>query len=384
MKAIINGIIVTENEVLNNKALLFDEKIIGIVPSDEAPSDSEIIDADGMLVLPGLIDLHIHGYAGADVSDGNYDDLCKMSAELVKNGVTAWCPTTMTLPLADIERAFDTIRRAMNSSGSQAKNGAVVLGANCEGPFINPAKKGAQNSRYIKPASLEFLTKNSDVIRLVTIAPEMNDFCNVIEKISNNTNITISLGHTNSDFKTAAAAIESGAAHITHLFNAMTPFTHREPGIIGAALSNDNVSCELIADTIHVSSDIFELVAKIKKNKLVLITDCMRAGGMPDGEYVLGGQNVVVKNGECRLADGVLAGSVLKLNEAIKNFNRHTSLPLYQIVNMATLNPASVIGEQERRGSIAAHKRADLVIATEDFEISKTIIGGEIKYANAF
>jgi len=376
MKAIINGIFVTENEIIKNKALIFDECIIGFSDEKDIPKSAEIIDAEGGYVISGLIDIHIHGYKGEDASDASVEGLLKMSEEIIKNGVTAWCPTVMTLSEKDTRKALDAIREAKKISEGKDFKGAVILGANCEGPFLNPEKKGAQKGDNIIAPKAELILENKDIIRLLTIAPEMDKDFEFIKEITKNSDIIISMGHSSADFSVAKAAVDAGARNVTHLFNAMSPLNHRNPGLTGLGLADNRVSCELIADTIHINPGIFEMVYSLKGEKLVLITDCMRAGGLTDGLYDLGGQEVTVKGGECRLSDGTIAGSVLKLNNALKNFKENTSLSVYEIANMASVNAAKVIGEEEKRGSIKDGKRADFVITTSDFEVLKTIKGG--------
>ena len=375
MKALTGAKIVLAGEVLEGKALLFDEKIIGFCSADELPDGTEVTDASGKLVLPGLIDVHIHGYGGHDCSDGDEEGLCRIASELVKNGVTAFCPTTMTLPYEEIEKAFDTARKVR--SGFDGKS-AFVLGVNCEGPFIAESKKGAQSSEHIRLPDVSLMERNRDILKLVTVAPELEGSLDFIEKTAQ-MGIKVSIGHTDCDFERAMAALDAGASHFTHLFNAMTPMNHRAPGAVGAALSS-SAYCELIADTIHVHGGLFSLVAKTKGDRLVLITDSMRAAGMPDGEYTLGGQSVQVADGQCRLADGTLAGSVLKLNEALRNMKKNTDLPLHEIVAMATLNPAKAIGVDSDRGSIDVGKRADLVVCDGAFNVQSTYVGGELAF----
>lgn len=372
MKAFVGGKIVLCDRVECGKALLFDEKVIGVCGVDEIPNVAERIDLSGNLILPGLIDIHTHGYGGEDCSDGDVEGLRKIASSLVKNGVTAFCPTTMTLSYESIERAFDTARRVRAEFDEKS---AFVLGVNCEGPFISDAKKGAQSGEFIRSPDVGLMERNRDILRLVTVAPELEGSLEFIKQTAK-MGIKVSLGHTDCDFERAMEAIDAGASHFTHLFNAMTPLNHRAPGAVGAALVSD-AYCELIADTIHVHPGLFSLVARAKGNKLILITDSMRAAGMPDGNYTLGGQAVTVKGGECRLSDGTLAGSVLKLNEAIRNMASHTDLPLHEIVSMATLNPAKAVGADLDRGSIEAGKRADFAVCDNDFNVVATYMNGE-------
>ena len=377
MKAIVNGKIILPDSIVEGRALLFDEKIAGL--SETVPEGAEIIDAKGRYVAPGLVDIHIHGYLGEDTSDGSVEGIRKMAEGIVKNGVTAWLPTTMTVSYDDLRHAFDAVRVLMDKKNNP--KGAQIMGVHAEGPFINPSKKGAQAVEYIRPADAPFLIENSDVIRIVTIAPEMPGALDCIREVTEKTSILVSMGHTAANYETAKAGIEAGVRHATHLFNAMTPLNHRDPGVVGASLADDRVSTELIADTFHISPDLFGLVAKVKGDNLILITDCTRAGGLEDGEYTLGGQPIFVKGIECRLADGTIAGSVLKLNNAIRNMRDHTSLPLEQIVRMASINAARCIGLDTTKGSLEAGKDADIILADENFAVSETIIAGETVWA---
>ncbi len=377
MKAIVNGKIILPDSIVEGRALLFDEKIIGL--SETVPEGAEIIDAKGRYVAPGLVDIHIHGYLGEDTSDGSVEGIRKMAEGIVKNGVTAWLPTTMTVSYDDLRRAFNAVRTLMDKKNNP--RGAQIMGVHAEGPFINPSKKGAQAVEYIRPADAPFLIENSDVIRIVTIAPEMPGALDCIREVTEKTNILVSMGHTAANYETAKAGIEAGVRHATHLFNAMTPLNHRDPGVVGASLADDRVSTELIADTFHISPDLFGLVAKVKGDNLILITDCTRAGGLADGEYTLGGQPIFVKGIECRLADGTIAGSVLKLNNAVRNMREHTNLPFEQIVRMASINAAKCIGLDKTKGSLEAGKDADIILADENFAVSETIIAGETVWA---
>ena len=376
MKAIVNGKIILPDSIVEGRALLFDEKIIGL--SETVPEGAEIIDAKGRYVAPGLVDIHIHGYLGEDTSDGSVEGIRKMAEGIVKNGVTAWLPTTMTVSYDDLRRAFDAVRVLMDKKNNP--KGAQIMGVHAEGPFINPSKKGAQAVEYIRPADAPFLIENSDVIRIVTIAPEMPGALDCIREVTEKTHILVSMGHTAANYETAKAGIEAGVRHATHLFNAMTPLNHRDPGVVGASLADDRVSTELIADTFHISPDLFGLVAKVKGDNLILITDCTRAGGLEDGEYTLGGQPIFVKGIECRLADGTIAGSVLKLNEAVRNLMENTQLPVWDAVNAASLNPARRIGVADRKGSLEAGKDADIAICDAHFNVRATISGGRTIY----
>ena len=376
MKCIINGRIVLPNEVISDSAIIFDKTIEAIVSVSEIEVDKyEIIDAQGNLVAPGLVDIHIHGYLGEDASDGSADGLKIMAAGIAKNGVTSWCPTTLTIAKDEIERAFDTAREV---KAQEECYGAKILGINCEGPFINPSKKGAQPGEYILPPDGSFIVKHADILKLFTVAPEMEGALECIQEVREDGRVLASMGHTGASYEEANAGIEAGVRHATHLFNAMTALQHRNPGVVGAALSDERVSCELIADTFHVNPGLYKLVAKAKGDKLCLITDCMRAGGMKDGDYTLGGQHVMKKGIECLLEDGTIAGSVLKLNEAVRNLKEHTELSIPAVFACASLNPAKAVGEADRIGSLELGKCADIIICDDDINVITTIIEGEV------
>ena len=201
-----------------------------------------------------------------------------------------------------------------------------------------------------------------------------------IKKLAKESDVLISMGHTDAKFEEAMSAARDGVNHATHLFNAMSALAHRNPGVVGAALASTNVSVEVIADTFHINPGLYSIIAKVKGDKMVLITDCTRAGGMPDGEYDLGGQPIFLKGIECRLADGTIAGSVLKLNDAVKNVLLHTDLPVYEIFNMASLNPAKAIRKADRIGSLEAGKDADIIITDDNINVIMTIKKGKTVY----
>lgn len=376
MKCIINGRIVLTDSVVSEMAIVFDNKIKAIVPMKEInPDEYEVIDAKGNLVAPGLVDIHIHGYLGADASDGDAEGIKKIAAGIVENGVTSWCPTTMTVAKDELLTAFDAVRKV---KAEKEYYGAKILGINCEGPFINPAKKGAQAEEHILKPDGDFIIENADILKLFTVAPEMEGAIECIEKVYKDGRVLVSMGHTNASFDEANKGIESGVCHATHLFNAMTPLMHRNPGVVGAALSDERVSCELIADTFHVNPGLYKLVAKAKGDKLCLITDCMRAGGMEDGDYTLGGQHVIKTGIRCLLEDGTIAGSVLKLNEAVRNVLKHTELSLSEAFAAASLNPAKAIGEGDYIGSLEVGKYADIIICDDAINVIHTIINGNL------
>lgn len=377
MKYITGGKIITPDGIVSGRTLVYNECISGLIDAEAIPAGAEVYDAHGQYVSPGFIDIHIHGYMEEDVSDGKADGLRVMAEGIIKNGVTSFLPTTMTVSQVEIDAALDAVRSVIEESRSW--NGAEILGVHAEGPFINPLKKGAQAADNIKKPDASFIIKNADIIKSVTLAPEMDEGHACIKALAN-TGILLSMGHTDATYEQAMSAVTDGIGHATHLFNAMSALAHRNPGVVGAAFASD-ISCEIIADTFHIHPGLFAIVAALKKNKLVLITDCTRAGGMPDGEYSLGGQPIFLKGIECRLADGTIAGSVLKLNRAVSNMLNHTCLPINEVVAMATINAARVIRADNHIGSLEAGKDADIVIFDNDINIIKTIKHGRTVYS---
>jgi N-acetylglucosamine-6-phosphate deacetylase len=284
----------------------------------------------------------------------------------------------MTTDMAVIKQAMEVCREVKEKS--KTWEGSQVLGAHAEGPFINESKKGAQNAIYILKPDAEFVKEYADVLKIVTIAPETdeNDFA-VIREICDKTDVVVSMGHTAADYDTAVASVKAGVRHVTHLFNAMTPLSHRAPGVVTAAL-NTEVSTELIVDTFHVDKCFYDMLWKLKGRKLNFITDCLPAGGLPYGEYTLGGVKIIYRDVVCRLEDGTVSGSVLHLNHGVWNVYKNSSIPLHECVNCASLNPATTIGVADTKGSIELGKDADIIITDKEFEIKKTIIGGVTKY----
>lgn len=377
MKAIINGKIILKDQIIHNSALLFTDVITGIVPEDNLPTNVEIIDANGGYVSPGLIDLHIHGYNGKDTCDATEESIRAIAEGLVKNGVTGFLPTTMTVDMNIIKKTLEVCRALKEDSKTWI--GSEILGCHAEGPFISEMKKGAQDAKYILKPDAEFVKEYSDIIKIITLAPEVDNAFSVIDDISKDTDVVVSMGHSNADYDTALKSIKAGVKHITHLFNAMTTFTHRTPGIVGAALNSD-VSVELIVDTFHVDTSLYDIIWNLKKRKLCFITDCLSAGGLSNGEHTLGGKKIIYKDNLCYLEDGTIAGSVLELNKGVWNAYTHSKIPLNECVNCASLNPATVIGVADRKGSIEIGKDADIIITNEKFEVQKTIIRGNLMY----
>lgn len=378
MKAITNGKIILKDRILEDSALLYSDVIEGIVPLGSVPADAEIIDAKGKYVAPGLIDMHIHGYLGKDVCDGEEESIRTISKGLLANGVTGYLPTTMTVDMKVIRKALEVCRDLKEESKDW--DGSVILGCHAEGPFISESKKGAQDAKYILKPDAAFVKEYADIIKTITLAPETdeNDFA-AIREITRDTDVVISMGHTSADYETAMASVNAGVKHVTHLFNAMTPLAHRAPGVVTAAMNAD-ISCELIVDTFHVDASLYNMLYKLKGRKLCFITDCLPAGGLPEGEYTLGGAKIIYRGIVCRLEDGTVAGSVLHLNKGVWNVYTNSDIPLYECVNCASLNVATTLGIDKTKGSLEIGKDADIIITDSEFNVEKTIIGGKIKY----
>ncbi|MBU3158242.1 N-acetylglucosamine-6-phosphate deacetylase [Clostridium frigoris] len=383
MKAIINGKLIMKDRIIYDSVIVFDLKIVAIIDNEnfhqykeKCCDDLKIIDAKGSFVSPGLIDIHIHGGGGYDTMDASQEALKTIGNTIVANGVTGYLPTTMTMDTTSIYKALDAVREAMKIETT----GAKILGVHMEGPFINEKYKGAQKADNIIKPDYDIIKDYLDIIKIITLAPEKDTHHNFIKKVKANSKITLSVGHSDASFEETMNAIDDGISHATHTFNAMTPLNHRKPGIVGAIFSS-NITCELIADLIHVHPGIFNiLINTVHTDRMVLITDSMRAGCIKSGVSELGGQKVIVKNGAARLEDGTLAGSVLTLNKAVLNMLRNSDLEIYDVVAMATLNPAKVINMDNEKGSLELGYDADIAIFNDDIDVSFTIIDGKIVY----
>ncbi len=377
MKAIIGAKIYYNNEFIKNNVLLFDNKTQGIIPINEYNKkgiEEEII-LNGELVFPGFINLHLHGHSGADSMDSTFESLEIMAKGLIKDGVTAFVPTTISNPKENLQKALNNIK---NYKDNQDNSSAKVLGAHLEGPFINKEMKGAQPEEGIYSFDENFVLENKDVIKIITISPEIENNLEYISKFKND--FCFSVGHTNASFDIVNKALENGARGITHLFNRMSGFNHREPGCTGAALVG-KVFCEIVCDNIHVDKNLYSLVKKVKDiDEIMLVTDSMRAAGLYDGEYDLGGQTVYTKNEVCTLKDGTLAGSVLKMNRAAYNFYNNTDSSFEDIAKITSQNQAKYLKLNNEIGNIKKGFFADYTIVNKDFDVLYTIINGNIVY----
>lgn len=371
MKAIVNGLLIVDDKIVKEKVLVFDTQIVAL--ADEVPLQAQVIDANGAYVSPGFIDLHIHGSGGADVMDATYEALETISQTVLQTGTTGFLATTMTMSKEAIDNALQTLKQY-----GDKVSGAQILGIHLEGPFINPSKHGAQDKVHIQQPNFERIKEYIDDIRMITLAPEVQGAEAFIKTVRcDYPHVVLSIGHSDADYETAKESFRWGISHATHLFNAMPPLHHRKPGIVGAVFESD-VTCDIIPDLIHTHPSILALTYRIKKDKLIVVTDAMRAGCMKCGVYELGGQKVTVGNDGAKLSDGTLAGSVLKLNEGLRHMKMHTSMSITEVVNSVTKIPAQKLGVC--KGELKAGYDADIVIFDEDFSIITTIVDGEIKY----
>jgi N-acetylglucosamine-6-phosphate deacetylase len=380
--ALINGALVLEHEVRTGLALLYDKKIIDIVPMAKLPAGVKKIDATGLFIAPGFINMHIHGCAGADVMDGTAKALNTISRFQATTGVTAFLPTTMTYDFPKITKALNNIRTVRNQG---REPGAKIIGAYLEGPFISNAYKGAQKAEHIFKADFSKIAPFSDIISFVLLAPEtltVKELQTFTEKCHKKS-LRITLGHSAATYEEGKRAIDKyGCQHITHLFNGMAPLHHRSPGLVGAGLLTD-ATCEIICDNIHLHPATQKMAYTLKgSHKLILITDSMRACGLPDGVSELGGQTVYVKNGKATLKDGTIAGSILTMDKALANMSKNAKLTIPEAVAMVTSTPAKELGEDSRRGFLKSGLRADFTLFDKKWHIHATIIGGKMVYKN--
>ena len=346
------------------------------------PTNAEVIDFGDAILTPGLIDIHIHGGAGHDVMEGSDANLAAVERLLAKHGVTSYCPTTMTAPMAETLASLEKLGEAVNRAKTDAQaDRAQPLGIHLEGPFLSHARCGVHAPVHLQPASARVFAPMWDAaggnIRMLTIAPELTG---ALELISDATRrgVRVSIGHTNASMAEATAGMKAGARHATHTFNAMRRMEHRDPGVLGAILTNDTLTADIIVDGLHVEPEIVDLFVRAKGlDRAVLITDATSATGMPDGIYRLGSFEVQVRDGRCE-AHGKLAGSVLTMDRAISNVMKFARLTFQDSIRLATLNPACALGIEDRKGMLKPGADADVAVFSRASEVQRTIVRGLI------
>ena len=368
-----NAYIFTEAGVFTHGSFRVEDgkftEVLTTIPNEEG------VDLAGQYVIPGLVDVHNHGNSGADFSDGDYEGLVKMAKYLAKSGVTSFAPASMTLPYEVLEKAFAT---AVRITDEQPEGCARLMGIQMEGPFFSEKKKGAQNGAYLKDPDFEAFKKLYDgckgLVRIADVAPELPgavEFTREAAKLC-----TVSIAHTDANYEEAAAVIEAGATHLTHLYNAMPPIHHRKPGVIGAGSERENVIAELICDGEHVHPSSVRMAFKLFPGRICLVSDALRCCGMPDGQYELGGQDIFLKGNVAKLADGTIAGSVTNLYGCMRKAVEF-GISREQAILSSTVIPARQLGREEEIGSIAPGKLADFVVCTADLERKAVYMAGK-------
>lgn len=336
------------------------------------------IDCSGMIVSPGLVDVHVHGSMGYDIMDGSMDSMERMARSMIPTGVTSFVGATMSQPLNRLDQVLsvaESYRREQNHIQGVAR----FLGVHLEGPFISSKKAGAHDLRYLIAPDRDFILSHSDVISIVTLAPELDGASDLI-RLLESLGIVCSIGHSDCDYMSALKAVSVGASGFTHLYNAMSQMGHRSPGMVGAAFDS-GAYCEMIFDGVHVHPSALRTACKaVGPGRVLLITDSMRARGLGEGSFDLGGKIVNVSSDRAELVDGTLAGSVLSLLEAIKNAVSWGALTLHQALNGATLNPARYIGDRSI-GSLDRGCRGDVILLDrETVALKGVFVDGELRY----
>src|SRR5919198_4777510 len=378
---ILRGNVILPDRVLKHGLVTIEDGVIQAV-SEAGAGRQPTDDLGELYIAPGFIDVHTHGIAGADTMDGAQESLSLMARRFAAHGVTGFLATTMTQSLDVPTRAIRAVRRYMQRQEEREQDhepAARVLGIHLEGPWISREFKGAQNERFIVPPTEEsvatILAEGNGAVKIVTLAPELPGAEQAMQTLRGQ-GICIAIGHTGATYEQALRAVELGAMHVTHCFNAMTGLHHRRPGVAGAALLCDRLRAELIADGIHVHPDVMRLLIRLKGHeRVMLITDSMSATELSDGSYALGGQEVYVRDGRASLGDGTLAGSTLTLDLAVRNAVHLCGVPVHDAVYMASTGPAQAIGWGDRKGQIRAGYDADFTILNTDLHPVQVIVG---------
>lgn len=362
-----NGLVYQENKTFLKKDIYTEKGRIAEDPSQV--TDHRVIDAAGLYVLPGFIDIHSHGAVGYDFSDGSPKGLKEILKYEYSQGITSYCPTSMTVETEKLKEIYRSVKNWQDEEGM-----SHIAGFNMEGPFLDPSKKGAHREECILSPDVDFFRECNEscgnLIRLVTLAPNMPEAMDFIRELKNET--VISLGHTSADYETSREAFENGASHVTHLFNAMNPLSHRAPGLIGAAAERKDCYAELICDGIHIHESMIRAAFRLFPERIVLISDSMRATGLENGTYDLGGQEVTVNGRLATLKNGTIAGSVTNVFIGMRNAVSF-GIPLEEAIAAVTVNPAKSIGIYSQAGSLTPGKRADILLVDDQLNLVKVL-----------
>lgn len=381
-----NGIVFGEDGTFQKRDLYIDRN--RIVVDENGLNDNNVINAEGLYVIPGLVDVHSHGAVGCDFSDGDPEGLYRILAYERAHGITTYCPTSMSLPKERLRQVMDSVKvlgeicrqKAERLTDDVSEKLARIGGIHMEGPFLDPDRRGAHREEYLCRADAEFVKECNaacgGLLRLITVAPNAEGVLDLIRAVTSREAqkdyIHISLGHTSADYEICSAAFDAGADHVTHLFNAMDPFRHREPGLIGAASDCPGCMAELIADGVHVHDSAVRAAFRLFEDRVILVSDSMRATGLRDGEYELGGQQVAVSGNRAILSDGTIAGSVTNLFDCMRRAVA-AGIPRETAIAAASANPAKSIGSYDQVGSLTPGKFADVLLVNEDLELVRVI-----------
>lgn len=375
MTIVLEGTVITPFQVFSPGYVTVKDGSIQHVGSTK-PKNEEILSFKDCYVCPGLIDIHTHGARSHDIMDGKVATIHALSSFYPRCGVTAFLPTLSTTSQSKAIK----VAKAINKAERENDSGSNILGIHLEGPYINHAMKGAQNPEYIRPPSIPELREIMEKVnlRLVTMAPEVEEALQVAKWLSTR-QVVVSAGHSAATYQQMLEGINTGFRHVTHLYNAMKGFHHREPGIIGSALLDPRISFDIIPDGIHLHKVVYELALKLKQpSKTVLVSDSLPTTGLPDGEYDYGGRRIVLKNGVARLESGALAGSNIPLNEGVSHLSGLEIRELREVIHMATYSPACLLNIQDRKGSLSPGMDADIAVFDSNFNARLTMIEGNI------
>jgi len=376
---VIKGNVLTPREQIGGGSVVVEDGRIAEVSEGKAPQ-GRVLDFEGCYVVPGFVDIHVHGGAGEDVMDASDGGLDRLSLFLAAGGVTSFLATTNT---DSHERTLKAVRE-IGEAAKRGTRGTRLLGLHMEGPYISMERSGAQNRAHIRLPALDELGQASleagGSLRMVTLAPEVDGALEAVRWLASR-GIVPAAGHTDATYDEARAGIEAGIRHASHLFNGMRSLHHREPGLVGAALDDERVTVELIADCYHIHPAVLRIVARLKGTaRTALVSDSIAAAGLPDGDYSLGGMKVAVRHGKSLLESGTLAGSTIRLCDAVRNMVEKADVPLREAVEMASTTPARVAGAADRKGSIASGMDADITVLDRGLSVMLTMVEGRVVY----